>query len=161
MPEDIFQTASRGNYFEELDVGQTFISPRRTVTQTDIVNFACLSGDFNAAHVDEEFCKEQQYEVPLAHGPLVLAIATGLTYQTGFHQGTVAAMIKMHSWDIYGPVKAGDTIGVRVTIKDKKPTSKGKYGKIQFFREVINQRGEVVQTMLVENLILCRPAEAA
>ena len=49
----------RGLYFEDFEVGKTYRTPRRTLTQTDIVNFACLSGDFNAPHVDWEFCKEQ------------------------------------------------------------------------------------------------------
>jgi acyl dehydratase len=49
----------RGLYFEDFEIGKTYSTPRRTVTQTDIVNFACLSGDFNAPHVDWEFCREQ------------------------------------------------------------------------------------------------------
>ena len=67
----------RGMYFEDFEIGQTLITPVRTITSTDIVNFACLSGDFNAPHVDWEFCKTQPYGEPIAHGPLVFGIASG------------------------------------------------------------------------------------
>ena len=70
-----------GRVFEDFEVGKTYRTPRRTVTQSDIVNFASLSGDFNAPHVDWEFCKEQPYGEPIAHGLLVLAIAGGLMCQ--------------------------------------------------------------------------------
>jgi hypothetical protein len=74
-------------YYEDFEIGQTYTSPRRTVTGTDIVNFACLSGDFNAPHVDWEFCKEQPYGEPIAHGPLILAIAGGETPDEQRRQG--------------------------------------------------------------------------
>jgi acyl dehydratase len=84
---------ARGLYFDDFEIGKTYTTPRRTVTQTDIVNFANLSGDFNAPHVDWEFCKQQPYGEPIAHGPLVLAIAGGLTCQSGINDGTIVAMM--------------------------------------------------------------------
>ncbi|MGI4814431.1 MAG: MaoC/PaaZ C-terminal domain-containing protein [Janthinobacterium lividum] len=156
-----YQPTSRGKYWDDLQIGEMFVSPRRTITEADIVNFACITGDFNAPHIDAEFCREQPYEVPIAHGPMIFSIAAGLTYQTGFAHGTVVAMLGLDSWDIFLPVKAGDTLHVRVTIHDKAPTSKGRVGIIKFFREVVNQRGEVVQSMLVRNMFLCRPAQVA
>ena len=68
-------------YFEDFEVGKSYLTPRRTVTQTDIINFACLSGDFNAPHVDMEFCivevevteETDEYE----RGPLLI---TGLSH---------------------------------------------------------------------------------
>ena len=47
-----------GMYFEDFEIGQTYKTPRRTITSTDIVNFANLSGDYNSPHVDWEFCKQ-------------------------------------------------------------------------------------------------------
>src|SRR5438552_16796497 len=98
-----------GLYFEDFEIGKTYRTPRRTVTQTDIVNFACLSGDFNAPHVDWEFCKQQPYGEPIAHGPLVLAIAGGLMCQSGINDGTIAAMMGVDAWRIHKPVKHGHT----------------------------------------------------
>ncbi len=153
--------STRGRYFEELEVGDVFISPSRTITRADIVNFACMSGDFNAPHVDDEFCRRQPYGEVLAHGWMVFGIAAGLTYQTGFQHDRVVAMLGLDSWQIFHPVKCGDTLHVKIRIVSKKTTSKPGFGVIQFARDVINQRGEIVQSMLVPNMFLRRPVEAA
>ena len=91
MPD---QPTPRGMYFEDFKVGESYTTPRRTITQTDIINFANLSGDFNAPHVDFEFCKRQPYGEIIAHGPLVLAIAGGLACQSGINDGTTAVGIE-------------------------------------------------------------------
>ena len=93
-----------GMYFEDFVVGETYTTPRRTITSTDIVNFACLSGDFNAPHVDWEFCKAQPYQEPIAHGPLVLAIMGGLLCQSGMNDGTIVAMLGTDEWRVNLPV---------------------------------------------------------
>ena len=73
------------------EIGRGIVTSRRTVTLTDIVNFACLSGDHNAPHIDHEFCKTQPYGEPIAHGPLVLAIVGGLQCLSGINDGTIIA----------------------------------------------------------------------
>jgi acyl dehydratase len=150
------QRTPRGLYFEDFEIGRTYLTPRRTVTSTDIVNFACLSGDFNQPHVDHEFCKQQPYGEPIAHGPLVLAIAGGLTCQSGINDGTIVAMMGVDQWRIHKPVKHGDTLHVAMTPSEKKLTSKGDRGIVSFKREIINQRDEVVHFMLGSSLYLCR-----
>jgi acyl dehydratase len=147
----------RGKYFDDFEIGATFVTPRRTVTQTDIVNFACLSGDFNPPHVDHEYCKEQPYGEPIAHGPLVLAIAAGLQCQTGINDGTIVAMMGIDKWRIHAPVKHGDTIHQVATVHDKKLTSRGDRGIVTFLREIKNQRDEIVHTLEVSAMYLCRP----
>lgn len=72
------EPARRGLFFEDFEVGREFRTPARTVTSTDIVNFACLSGDFNEVHANWEYCKSTPFGEPIAHGPLVYAIAGGL-----------------------------------------------------------------------------------
>ena len=146
----------RGLYFEDFEIGKTYTTPRRTVTQTDIVNFACLSGDFNAPHVDHEFCRGQPYGEPIAHGPLVLAIAGGLMCQSGINDGTIVAMMGVDRWRIHRPVKHGDTLHVAMTVQDKKLTSKGDKGIVTFERAIRNQRGEDVHTMISSNMYLTR-----
>ncbi|MDP7549282.1 MAG: MaoC/PaaZ C-terminal domain-containing protein, partial [Alphaproteobacteria bacterium] len=147
----------RGMYFEDFEIGRTYTTPRRTITSTDIVNFACLSGDFNAPHVDWEFCKQQPYGEPIAHGPLVLAIAGGLSCQSGMNDGTVVAMMGLDEWRIHKPVKHGDTIEVATTPIEKRLTSKGGRGIVIFNRDILNQHGETVHSMKSSNLYLCRP----
>ncbi|MDH1675983.1 MaoC/PaaZ C-terminal domain-containing protein [Comamonas aquatica] len=151
----------RGMYFEDFEIEKSIVTSRRTVTLTDIVNFACLSGDHNAPHVDHEFCKTQPYGEPLAHGPLVLAIVGGLQCLTGINDGTIVAMLGLDAWRMHLPVKAGDTIHAVITPKEKKPTSSGKQGIVIFDRIVKNQRDEVVQSMVLSLMYKCRPTQAA
>lgn len=148
----------RGRYFDEFVLGERFASPRRTITQTDIINFACLSGDFNAPHVDFEFCKTQPYGEVIAHGPLVFSIAAGLLCQLGLNDGTIVAMMGVDAWRALLPVKHGDTIQALATVAGLTPTHSGTRGIVTFEREVVNQRGEVVQTMTVRSMYLCTPA---
>ena len=78
--------------------------------QTDIVNFACLSGDFNEVHTNFEYCKTTPFGEPIAHGPLVYAIMGGLQYASGINDGTLLALLQIDAWRMLGPVKHGDTI---------------------------------------------------
>ena len=61
-------------YYDDVDVGQDWESPGRTITETDIVNFAGISGDFNPIHMDHEFAKTTPFRRPIAHGLLVLVL---------------------------------------------------------------------------------------
>ncbi|MEO8296319.1 MAG: MaoC/PaaZ C-terminal domain-containing protein [Burkholderiales bacterium] len=158
---DIEQRTPRGLYFEDFEIGKKYVTPRRTVTSTDIVNFACLSGDYNAPHIDHEFCAQQSYKVPIAHGPLVLAIAGGLQCLSGLNDGTIVAMLGTDQWKILLPVKAGDTLYVVVVPTQKKLTSKGDKGVVTFHREIKNTRGEVVHSMITTILYLTRAGLAA
>lgn len=151
----------RGMYFEDFVIGKQYATPRRTVTSTDIVNFACLSGDHNAPHIDHEFCKTQPYGEPIAHGPLVLAIAGGLQCLSGVNDGTIVAMLGVDNWRMHLPVKHGDTIHVVFTPTEKKLTSKGNQGVVTMDRKIVNQRGEVVQSMVTILMYKCREAAAA
>ena len=146
----------RGLFFEDFEIGKMYLTPRRTITNTDIVNFACLSGDFNAPHVDWEFCKQQPYGEPIAHGPLVLAIAGGLMCQSGLNDGTVIAMLGTDEWRIHHPVKHGDTLDVAMVPTHKRLTRKGNQGIVTFDREIRNQHGDAVHTMKTSNLYRCR-----
>lgn len=146
----------RGLYFEDFEIGKRYSTPRRTITSTDIVNYSGLSGDYNAPHVDWEFCKDQPYGEPIAHGPLVFAIGTGLQCQSGMNDGTVVAFLGMDNWRIHKPVKHGDTIQMVMTPTAKKLTSSGVRGIVTFDREILNQHGEAVQTMTTTTMYLCK-----
>lgn len=133
-----------GLYFEELEVGQVFTTPKRTITDADITIFAGFSGDFNPIHTDEEFAKTTQFGGRILHGPAGFAIATGLESRLGFKEGTAIAFLGM-TWDLKAPILPGDTIHVVETIKDKRLTSKGDRGIVFFHVALVNQKGEVCQ----------------
>jgi len=82
---------ARGLYFEEFSVGMSIVSPGRTITESDIVAFAGLSGDFNQIHTDAEYSQTTPFGQRVAHGLLGLSIASGLAVRTGVIEGTVLA----------------------------------------------------------------------
>src|SRR5947199_7964347 len=83
-------TPSGRRYFEEIEVGEEFESPGRTVTETEFVLFAGLSGDYNVLHTDAEFMKKSIFGERIAHGLLGLTIQSGLFYRTGRVFATLA-----------------------------------------------------------------------
>lgn len=149
----------RGRYFEDFEVGQEFISPARTITLTDIVNFACLSGDFNEVHTNWEFCKTTPFKEPIAHGPLVYSVMAGLQYASGINDGTLIALLQNDGWRMLEPVKNGDTIRMRSKVLEKKETSKPDRGVVTFRRECIKQDGSIAQEMVTKFLYKRRPVQ--
>jgi acyl dehydratase len=136
-------TGDERRYFEEIEMGEAYESPGRTVTESDIVLFAGLSGDYNVLHTDAEFMKTSIFGERIAHGLLGLAIQAGLLTRAMRPYATIAfAGLR---WKFKGPIKIGDTIHVRATVIAKKESTKPDRGLITLSRQVLNQRGEVVQ----------------
>jgi len=149
--------APRGRYFEDFAVGEEIVTPARTVTSTDIVNFACISGDFNEIHTNFEYCRSTPFGEPIAHGPLVYAIAGGLWHAAGVNDGTILAMLGVDEWRLVSPVKHGDTIHLVARVIEKKPTSKPDRGVVVFDRRIVKHDGTVVQTMKTALMYRRRP----
>jgi acyl dehydratase len=147
----------RGKYFEDFRVGDELITPARTITSTDIVNFACLSGDFNEIHTNHEYCKSTPFGEPIAHGPLVYAIMGGLQYASGVNDGTLLALLGIDKWRLLSPVKHGDTIRMHSKVIEVKETSKPDRGVVSFERRCIKQDGSVVQEMVATLMYKRRP----
>jgi len=134
----------RGFYFEEFDVGYSTESPSRTITETDVVLFAGLSGDYNPLHTDAEFARETPFGERIAHGLLVLSIVTGMAQQMGFIDGTVLAFRGVE-WKFSRPVKFDDTVHARFEVVEKKAMRRLGGGVVIFKITVLNQRDEIVQ----------------
>jgi acyl dehydratase len=146
----------RGMFFEDFEVGMTLTTPARTVTSTDIVNFACLTGDFNEVHCNYEYAKTTPFGEVIAHGPLVYGIAGGLQYASGINDGTLLALLGIDKWRLKTPVKHGDTVHMVQTVLSKRQTSTPGRGVVTLKREIKNQRGELVQEMETTLLYRCR-----
>ena len=134
----------RGRYFEEFAVGDKMTSQGRTITESDIVAFAGLSGDYNPVHTDAEFCKGSQFGERIAHGLLVLSVASGLAWQLGFMAGTADAFLSLEC-KFTGPTKIGDTLKVSAEVAQKRGMPGSTGGMVMFNVEVKNQRDEVIQ----------------
>jgi 3-hydroxybutyryl-CoA dehydratase len=137
-------TRPRGRYFEEFEIGDVVGTAARTVTETDIVLFAGLSGDYNQIHTDVEFTKGTRYGERVAHGLLGLSIASGLAARLGLIEGTVEAFTGLE-WKFRGPILIGDTIRVRLEVKQKKEMPRLGGGFVVLDVAVLNQRDETVQ----------------
>ena len=130
--------------FEDIEVGFRFETPSRTVTEADLVAFAEVSGDRNPLHTDASFAAEAIYGERIAHGALVLSLATGLRQQTGLFDGTLMGLLEIRSWRFRTPVRIGDTIRVRTEVTEMRPTSTPDRGVMVQRVEVLNQADEVV-----------------
>jgi acyl dehydratase len=143
-------------YFEDVQLGEEYTSPGRTVTEADIVIFAGLSGDYNVLHTDAEHMKASLFGERIAHGLLGLSIQQGLLDRVipGQAVGPLAAV----KWKFKGPIKIGDTIHVEARVTAKRDGEQPGWGVVTVARRVVNQRGEVVQEGETDQLVGRRPA---
>lgn len=143
-------------YFEELEIGETLISPRRTVTEADIVNFAGVSGDYFYAHMDDIAAKESMFEKRVAHGYFVLSAAAGLFVHPA--KGPVLANYGLENLRFIKPVYIGDTIQAyltckRKTYKEKRQPEDTPNGVVEWYVEVKNQEDEIVAVYTILTLV--------
>lgn len=146
-------------YFDELKIGESLLTHRRTVTEADLVNFGCLSGDHFYMHFDELAAKDSQFGKRIAHGYFVLSAAAGLFVSPGV--GPVLANYGLDTLRFINPVGIGDTIQARLTCKRKidqgKKSPKGEpQGVVAWDVEVTNQLGELVASYDILTLVLKR-----
>ena len=135
---------ARGNYFEEFEVGQIFISSARTITEADIVSFAGLSGDYNQIHTDIEFSKTTPFGQRVAHGLLVTSIASGLIALSGVLEGTVLAFREINNWKFTRPTFIGDTVHVVTEVINTKALRRLGGGAVEILVDVKNQNDDTV-----------------
>lgn len=138
------ETAARGRglYFEEFEVGKVILTAGRTVTETDIVSFAGLSGDYNQIHTDEAYSEQTPYGKRIAHGLLGLSIASGLAVQTGFLEGTVLFFREIDEWKFVKPIFIGDTIHVVMEVLETKAMPRMGGGIVVVGMDIRNQEDE-------------------
>lgn len=150
-------TNQRGYYFEEFTVGQQLISTGRTITESDVVTFAGLSGDYNQIHTDAEFAKTTPYKQRVVYGLLCLSIASGLAMRTGVLEGTVIAFREINNWKFSNPVFIGDTIHVELEVVEKKAFPRLGGGSVVIQVSVKNQVGQVAMRGTWTALVMSRP----
>ena len=138
-------------FFDDVQIGQEWTSPSRTVTQTDVVNFAGITGDFNPIHVDHEFAKTTPFREPIAHGLLVWSISSGLSLYAPPMR--TLAFMTVKEWHFREPVFFGDTILTWVKVLAKEERSRGRRGVITWERAIRNQKGKVVQEGVIVTLV--------
>lgn len=153
MAQDILEPIRQSLYFNDFHVGQTFYTNARTITEADVVNFAALSWDHNKLHTDAEFAARSKFGKRIAHGLLGTVAHTGLAYQ--LTEESLVALLDL-TWQFKQPIFIGDTIRVVQTVKDMRPASTGDKGILTFYKKVLNQNDEVVQTGTTKILLMKR-----
>ena len=143
------------SHFADVEVGETRTTRARTITESDIVNFAGISGDFNHLHTDADTMAESAFGERIAHGALVFAIYTGLLWQSrdDEEQEATVAFYGVDHLRFVNPAFIGDTIHVEVEVAAKEPRDHPVgNGVVRYEATVVNQEDEVV--LACEPLIL-------
>ncbi len=140
-------------YFDELEVGTRAVSRSRTITEADIVMFAAFSGDWYPLHTDKEYAAKTMFGQRVAHGMLVLSVATGLV---DMKPGVVAAFYGMDKVRFTAPTFIGDTIRVEAEVLEK--SDKGAFGVVTIKQEIKNQRDEVCNSAILKVALNKKPA---
>jgi acyl dehydratase len=151
-----------GHWLEDFMEKPTFHSAGRTVAESDLVQFAGLTGDFSPVHTDEEYCKSTDFGTRIGHGLLGLAIAQGLMWRTGYTLGTGIASVAWSQWDFLAPFHIGDTVHVEWTIAEARESrSRPTAGVVTEDIRLLDQRGTVLQRGQHVMLVRRRPGESA
>lgn len=140
----------KSQFYEDYEFGYTRETSGRTITETDIVLHAGQTGDFYPHHMDAEWCKAQPFQQRIAHGTLIFSVGVGMT------AGEMNPEAMSYGYDrlrFIKPVFIGDTIRVKVTVKEKKdhPKRQGQ-GIVSELVEVLNQRDDTV--LVCEHLLI-------
>jgi acyl dehydratase len=142
-------------FFEDYEVGSCRETTGRTITESDIVLQAGQTGDFYPHHMDAEWCKTQSFGQRIAHGTLIFSVGVGMT------AGAINPEAFSYGYDrlrFIKPVPIGDTIHVRVSIKEKRDYPKDpRLGVVVELVEVINQHQQTV--LVCEHLLLVNKKE--
>ena len=146
-------------FFEDFELGATFVSIARTITEADIVHFACLTGDFHPVHVDAEFAKKSIFKQRVAHGLLGITYAVGMINNWDLRAKTNMAFLHFEC-NFLCPTKIGDTIHCKVTIAEKREWKNAGKGVIVFAIELVNQRNEIVTEGKMHELVFKRKTKA-
>lgn len=136
----------RGLSWSDLTVGQKFQSPARTITESDVVSFAGMTGDYNPMHVNREFAENSQFGERIAHGLLGLSIAHGLMLGSALLGDNAIAFLGLSDWNFRAPIRLGDTIHAEFEIVElRQRSSRPEQGIVTFAVQLLNQHGEITQ----------------
>lgn len=146
----------RGLYFEEFEVGAKMRTRSRTITESDLVQFAALTGDFNPIHTDAEYCETAFMGQRVAHGMLTASYAVGQAYQLGMLERTVLGF-RGFEMKFSAPVYIGDTIHAELQVTKTQTAKRLGGGIVTLAIRVAKQNGKVAQKGSLTILMMSRP----
>ncbi len=137
-------------YYEDIEIGATWESGSRTMTETDVVMFASMTGDYNPLHVDHEFAKATPFGKPIAHGLLGIAWVAGLGNYAPLVQ--TEAFVAIREWKFVKPCFVGDTVHIFTEAVAKEERGR-KRGRVLWNRKLVRSDGLVLQDGIFESLV--------
>ncbi|MBX3596884.1 MAG: MaoC family dehydratase N-terminal domain-containing protein [Rhizobiaceae bacterium] len=129
-----------GKTYAELEIGDRFITPGRTITEGDVFLFAGLTGDYNPIHTNRTFAEVTDFGECIAHGSLGIGVAFGLLSRIDLIDGTVIALLGL-KWNFHAPVRFGDTVHVVAEVTNKRPVKHEDRGIVELDLKIPNQEG--------------------
>jgi 3-hydroxybutyryl-CoA dehydratase len=140
-------------YLDDYTVGEKIISPARTITETDIVNFAGFTGDWHPLHTDVEYASRTPFKSRIAHGMLTLSIGMALPFRLGPYSSylpkSFIAFYGMEEIRFTAPTRIGDTIHCEVEVIGI--TDKGKdKGILTIRNQIKNDKGETLVSFVMK-----------
>ncbi|MCY4466552.1 MAG: MaoC/PaaZ C-terminal domain-containing protein [Chloroflexi bacterium] len=150
----------RGLYFEEFVVGHTMRTRGRTITESDLVAFAGLTGDYNPMHTDAEYCEGSFMGERVAHGLLTLSYAVGQAYQLGILERTVLGFRGLEM-KFSTPVFIGDTIHAELKVAETRAARRLGGGVVVLEMRVVKQNGSIAQRGTLSLLMMSQPTDEA
>lgn len=148
------QQLGQGFHWQDLAVGQRFHTYRRTITETDLINFINVTGMLEVIFIDATPLPGGIAGRPVP-GALTYSIIEGFILQTMI-QGTGLAMLEL-TQKIHGPVRVGDSIYAIVEVTGVRPTSQGNRAIVDSTITVYNQHDEAVMTYTAKRMLAGRP----
>jgi acyl dehydratase len=136
-----------GKYYNDWIAGEEYTTPGRTLTETDVVMFASLTGDYHELHTNEQAALKSDFGRRIAHGLLGLTASQGLFFRSGYLDDSVIAFLEIDKWKFQAPIFFGDTIYVKIKVVEKRISKANpNRGVVKFFLDIINQEGTTLQS---------------
>ena len=142
-------------YFEDYKKGEIFVSPGRTITETDLVLYSAFTGDWWEGHTNVEYAKNAPFGQRIAHGMLTLCVGTSLLFRLGDSMWLPRHFLANYGIDklrYTAPVMIGDTIRVEAEVVERFERDE-KSGILTYDVRILNQRDEKVIVFLSKALV--------
>ena len=144
-------------FFEDIVIGQRYVSAGRTVTDADNTFFCMMSGDWNPIHANAEYARDSRFGQRIVAGLFGLSLITGAMSQWGVFEASAIAMLNLRDWTFKAPIFIGDTVTVEMEFVGKRLTSKGDAGILERLFTLRKQDGGVLQSGHSDMMIALRP----
>lgn len=140
-------------FFEDLKVGDRWMSAPRQLDRDDVVDFADLTGDHDPLHGEEECDQQSPFGKPVVHGLLGMSVMAGLSSNNPAVK--TLALVRIGQWQFDRPIYFGDTVHVLTEVAELQASGR-RAGRVVWRRKLVNQHGQTVQSGSLETLVSTR-----